>query len=145
MSKFVLDGVTFDLNDASVSKVDGMWVVNTKGSEVPSTPKTSDEIKREKWREYQRRYLAKKKEKLQKLQNLEIPVFNSKYESSEVEKLQYGSVAKQVIDNFMQVNNVATVKAHSKRTIYAAFNKNGWGAQIMRQVDDNVWEVARSR
>ena len=30
MSKFVLDGVMFDLNSASVTNVNGAWIVNTK-------------------------------------------------------------------------------------------------------------------
>lgn len=140
MSKFVLDGVTFDVGVASVSKVDGVWFVNTKSNDVAPTLKDKPTIDKEKRREYQRRYQAKKK---QNLGSLEIPVFNSKYQSTEVKKLQYGSVAKQVRDQFKNVNEVAIVKAHSKKSIYSAFSLQGWKVRVLNTVDNNSWKVVR--
>lgn len=143
MSKFVLDGVTFDLNNASVTNVNGAWVVNTQVQEkVVSNVKffKTDEAYRAKRREYQRNWLAKKNKSLNEL---EIPTLSSNYESSIVDKLQYGSVAEQVRSKFSEIGKVGIVTAHSKQVIYSAFSAHKFKATFLTAVGTNQWQFKR--
>jgi ribosomal protein S25 len=149
MGKFVLDGVTFDLNGATVTNVNGSWVVNTQKQENVASNvnfgKSKDEAYREKRREYQRNWLAKKNMQNQnkELNNLEIPTLTSMYESSIVDKLQFGSVAEQVRNKFPKVGSVGVVTAHSKQSIYSAFWTEKFKPTILGKVGENQWKFKR--
>lgn len=144
MSKFVLDGVTFDLNNASVTNVNGAWIVNTKEEQnsVPTVhfTKSSHEEYKAKRREYQRRYLAKKK---LNSEVLVIPTLNSNYESTMINKQVYGSVSQQVRDKFKEVGTIADVSAHSYSSIYSAFQYNNIKATMVAKKDKNTWQFKR--
>lgn len=153
MSKFVLDGVMFDLNNASVTNVNGAWIVNTNleknavqtVEQIPTPTvvqfvKGSHEEYKARRREYQRRYMAKKK------LNSEFPVIptlNSKYESTLINKQMYGSVSQQVRDKFKQVGDIAEISAHSTGTIYSAFAYNKIKATMLGWTDKNTWRFKR--